>query len=340
MKSHFVGKSIMALLATLCFSAAQSLAQTASPLEQLQKMVGQLQKDPADQALREKLIKLALTLDPTPAIPPEAERFMARGQAAMETAKEPGDFKVAVAEFEKATLAAPWMGNAYCNLGIVQDKVGDYLAAIRNLKLYLLATPGASDAKAVETLLYKIEFKQEKATKAKADEVAADKQRRDDEIAKKAQEKQQEQQRAIESFIKELSQRGYVVFTSAARNGPNRKMPNYNGVNAKEYEDPKEWMWVMRGPAYATDPNDPNCVVLKLAPLGFTTPLLCGRLWGDVQGPGLASIQWHYELDDGRKGTPWVKVWNGGKNLTISVDRSLREWDPNKRYSYMSIQEQ
>ena len=47
----------------------------------------------------------------------------------------------------------------------MQDKAGDYPAAIRNLKLYLLAAPGASDAKAVETLIYKIEFKQEKAAK-------------------------------------------------------------------------------------------------------------------------------------------------------------------------------
>jgi tetratricopeptide (TPR) repeat protein len=193
MNLRLAGRSVSAVLAALCLSLSVAMAQTAFPREQLQEMVGQLQKAPSDQALREKIIKLALTLDPPPAIPPEVERFMARGQAALETAKEPGDFKDAAAEFEKATLAAPWLGNAYCNLGIVQDKAGDYPAAIRNLKLYLIATPGASDAKAVETLLYKIEFKQEKAAKeaaAKAKEsspqtVAAKKAKADDDWLKK-----------------------------------------------------------------------------------------------------------------------------------------------------------
>jgi tetratricopeptide (TPR) repeat protein len=193
MNLRLAGRSVSTVLAALCLSLSVAMAQTASPREQLQEMVGQLQRAPSDQTLREKIIKLALTLDPKPAITPEAERFMARGQAALETAKEPGDFKDAAAEFEKATLAAPWLGNAYCNLGIVQDKAGDYPAAIRNLKLYLLATPGAADAKAVETLLYKIEFKQEKAAKeaaAKAKEsspevVAAIKAKADEDWLKK-----------------------------------------------------------------------------------------------------------------------------------------------------------
>ncbi|OHE80091.1 MAG: hypothetical protein A2107_01485 [Verrucomicrobia bacterium GWF2_62_7] len=112
-----------------------------------------------------KVIKLALGMKPAPAIPEEAERFIARGQAAVESAKEPADFKAAAAEFEKAVLSAPWVANAYYNLGLVQDKAGDYAGAIRNLNLYLLAAPNADDTRAVKSLIYKIEFKQEKAAK-------------------------------------------------------------------------------------------------------------------------------------------------------------------------------
>jgi tetratricopeptide (TPR) repeat protein len=143
--------------------SAMIYGQGSNQYETLDQYIANLQKNPNDNALREEIIRLVLTFDHPPAVPQEAEKFMARGQASMESAKGPGDFKDAVVELEKAALAAPWLGNIYYNLGIVQDKAGDYPAAIRDLKLYLLATPGASDAKAVEMLIYKIEFKQEKA---------------------------------------------------------------------------------------------------------------------------------------------------------------------------------
>lgn len=65
---------------------APLLAQ--SPREQLQQMVEQLQKAPSDSALRERIIKLALTVKPSPVLPPEAERRMARGGAAFSGATD------------------------------------------------------------------------------------------------------------------------------------------------------------------------------------------------------------------------------------------------------------
>jgi tetratricopeptide (TPR) repeat protein len=140
-----------------------AVAQNNSNLrEQLKQYVAELQKNPSDQALREKIIELALTLDPIPAIPEDAKRYLARGLAAAEEAKEAKDFKDAAAEFEKASLAAPWLGEPYRALGIVQDNAGDYAAAIGNLKLYLLTEPETGQAEKAKELIYKIEFKQEK----------------------------------------------------------------------------------------------------------------------------------------------------------------------------------
>ena len=110
-----------------------------SPREQLQQMVVQLQKSPGDNALREKIIKLAREIKPAPAVPEEAERRMMRGTAALEGVKSVADYRNAAIEFEQATLAAPWYGDAYFNLGVAQDKAENYEAAFAASSLrYLL----------------------------------------------------------------------------------------------------------------------------------------------------------------------------------------------------------
>ena len=173
----------------LLIAVCPTFAQDSSSLrDQLKQLIADLQKSPSDTALREKIIKLALTLDPKPVVPEETKRFVARGLAAAEEAKETKDYRDAAAEFEKASLAAPWLGQPYRDLGIVQDKAGDYAAATRNLKLYLLSEPDSAEAEKAKELIYKIEFKQEKAEKeleAKAEEQR--RQQRSAEAAKAAQ---------------------------------------------------------------------------------------------------------------------------------------------------------
>src|SRR5688500_367571 len=116
-----------------CFAlTASAYAQT--PREELKQMFEQLQKTPKDNALREKIVKLAVEIKPAPAIPEEAERRMARGGAAFKSATPASDYQDAVKEFEQATLAAPWYGDAYFNLGVAQDKAGNYEAALRDRK--------------------------------------------------------------------------------------------------------------------------------------------------------------------------------------------------------------
>lgn len=163
---------LLILVLTCCALAASADAQ--SPREQLQQMVEQLQKTPGDSSLRERIIKLALTVKPPPALPTEAERRMARGGAAFSGAASVADYQAAAKEFEQATLAAPWYGDAYYNLGLAQDKVEDYDAALRSLKLAALASP---DSKAAEKLSYAVEFRKEKAAKANSPEARAAKEK-------------------------------------------------------------------------------------------------------------------------------------------------------------------
>lgn len=136
-----------------------------SPREQLKQMVEQLQKSPNDNALREKIIKLAQELKPAPAVPEEAERRMVRGTAAFKGAKSVADYRDAAKEFELATLAAPWYGDAYFNLGVAQDKAENYEAALRSLKLAQLAS---SEVKEIKALIYEVEYRNDKVISAVA----------------------------------------------------------------------------------------------------------------------------------------------------------------------------
>ncbi len=130
----------------------------ANPREELTPLTAQLQSNPSDTALREKIIKLAQTIKPAPAVPEEAQRRLGRGQAAFETAKEPADFDKAIAEFQAASNAAPWLAAPYYNLGVAQEKSKKYREATVSFKLYLLAAPSATDAGAVKQKLYKLEY--------------------------------------------------------------------------------------------------------------------------------------------------------------------------------------
>jgi tetratricopeptide (TPR) repeat protein len=134
------------------------VAAAETPREQLKQLVEQLKKAPTDSALRERIIKLAGEIKPAPALPEEAERRMMRGTAALEGAKSVADYRDAAKEFEQATLAAPWHGDAYFNLGAAQDRAEQYEAALRSLRLAQLASP---DAAGVRALLFKVEYRHE-----------------------------------------------------------------------------------------------------------------------------------------------------------------------------------
>ena len=76
------GLMVLALFATSAYAE--------SPREQLNQMVQQLQQNPTDNALREKIIALAQTIKPAPTVPEEAIRHEGCGKFAFRNAKSSG----------------------------------------------------------------------------------------------------------------------------------------------------------------------------------------------------------------------------------------------------------
>jgi len=151
------------LLTFLSACASNPPVKAESPRETLNQYVSQLQNNPDGHELREKIIRHAQTMEQKPARPQEADRYMARGAAAARDAQNANDYKDAVREYEKASLAAPWLADVYYKLAVAQDRAGLYSEAINSMLLYLLAAPGESGAR---DLLYEIEYRKEKAAKA------------------------------------------------------------------------------------------------------------------------------------------------------------------------------
>jgi tetratricopeptide (TPR) repeat protein len=136
---------------------------TAVPRDQLQRLTAQLQQSPADQALREKVIGLTLTLNPKPTTPDAA--IMAEGAAeyAFKNAKTDSDYSDAAKQYDKALLLAPWLAADYFNCGVAHEKAGENKEAIRNFNLYLPAAPNAEDALAVKRRIGGLQYAAQKA---------------------------------------------------------------------------------------------------------------------------------------------------------------------------------
>ncbi|MGE5172766.1 MAG: hypothetical protein ACM3MD_02945 [Betaproteobacteria bacterium] len=138
-------------------SVAAPSKKSGASYDTLKQYADELKKNPGDVALREKIIKLALSLKPAPSIPEAAERSVVRGTAFFQKATDSNGYKKAIAEFEAATNAAPWLALAYYNLGVAQEKTGLYAEAIQNLKFYLMAAPDAKNARDVKNKVYALE---------------------------------------------------------------------------------------------------------------------------------------------------------------------------------------
>ena len=127
-------KLIIVILTFLAL-AASVYAQT--PREELQQMVEQLQKAPNDNALREKIITLAISIKPAPSIPEEAREPFVMGATVLKKASDPAGASKAVDLFTQALNVAPWFADAYYNRAIAREAAGQFEPAIDDLKLYL-----------------------------------------------------------------------------------------------------------------------------------------------------------------------------------------------------------
>ena len=177
----------MLSLGLMLLALISANAYAESPREEFKQMVEQLQQSPSDTALREKIIRLAQTLKPAPAVPEAAEKHEGRGQFAFQSAKSSADYLDAAKEYEQAIAAAPWIAGYYSDLCTIYQKAEKYAEAKRNCEIYLLSSPAGAEAGDTRKRIAGLEFAIEKANspeaqaaKANAPEAAAAGQREKD----------------------------------------------------------------------------------------------------------------------------------------------------------------
>lgn len=286
-----------------------------------------------EQALREKIISVAHKLKPAAVVPEEAQRYLGRGQAAVEIAKTSDDFLAAIYEFKKAARLAPWLARIYFNLAVVQEKTGQFNEAMRNFKLYLLAAPAAADAQDVKTRIYGLELKAER--------------QRNEEREKAANvERERQKKDALDSFKRVVQGGTYDVWLC---NWFNPFKPGHDGekggCNENESRGSNWYKW--SGP-------DATHAYYEFFFTSEGKVVLCGRA-GDISGgsyppcpSGFGPIEIIGTVEDSdihsirwadNKGKPaWVWFNNDGKGFKISYDRPADDsgYDAAYRYGYWS----
>ena len=155
-----LGVGIVVLL--LMGSPIINLAQAQSSKAQLTNLVAQLQKSPDDNTLRKKIIETVLAMPSPPAAPETLYQVLGKAKYALKDAKSSSGYKEAVEAYKQASLLAPWDGDIYYNLGVVQEKAGEPKAAINSFTLYLLAKPNAEDRKQVNEKIGGLQYETDK----------------------------------------------------------------------------------------------------------------------------------------------------------------------------------
>jgi hypothetical protein len=161
---------LIIFIITLLALTASAYAQ--SPREQLKQMVEQLQKTPNDNALREKIIKLARTMRPSPTVPDTAVAFEGRAQFAFRSAKSESDFLAAAQEYEKAVAVAPWVPGYYADLCTIYEKAGKFEDAKRHCGLYLTGLTDPTQMTDIKRRIAGLEFGIEKINSPQAREAS------------------------------------------------------------------------------------------------------------------------------------------------------------------------
>jgi tetratricopeptide (TPR) repeat protein len=159
----------------LGISVSIAPAQSANPQETLNQYVSDLQKNPSDYALREKIIKHVQTMRPAPAIPEEARRNYVMGLTLFRDTKNIQDYNDSIEKFKTAVLIAPWWVDAYRDMGMALKAAERYSEAINALRLYIAANPDSDNARKAQDEIYIIEAKKEKTAKESSPEAIATK---------------------------------------------------------------------------------------------------------------------------------------------------------------------
>jgi hypothetical protein len=170
-------------------SSFSAHAQSANPQETLNQYISDLQKNPNDNALREKIIRLVQTMKPAPAIPEEARRYFIEGNALLKAAKEQKGYGLALDAYRQCLLAAPWWAEALYNYAVALDLANQFDEGMNALKLYIATNPGGEESRKAQDKIYEIGAKKKLAAQEKEESspqaVAAREQKKSDDWLKK-----------------------------------------------------------------------------------------------------------------------------------------------------------
>jgi tetratricopeptide (TPR) repeat protein len=159
-----------AFLAFLAFSLfvilTAPIASAQSTKDLFQQAVALYQVSPSYENA-ERVIQLAQTMYPLPAIPEEARKHFVMGSALFKDAKTPDDYAQVISEFTNAVSNAPWWKEAYYNLGLAYGEAGKFDDAITELNLYKSFKLSDDEQRSLQDQLYALDAKKEKAKKAK-----------------------------------------------------------------------------------------------------------------------------------------------------------------------------
>lgn len=318
-----ISKLLIFILATVVLAAS---AYSQTPREELKQMVRQLQQSPNDNALREKIIKLATTIKPTPEISEEAREPFVMAATVLKRANDPASAGKAVDLFTQALNVAPWFADAYYNRALAHEVAGEFNSAIDDLKFYLGFKITDAERRQTQDKIYSLKADAQLASAKKAEQ---------DKMSRAEEEKRQAQQAKRD------------VITQIKNAVGNR---NYNSSNLS-YSDESRNMWagvnqheLFGGGQYYLYGNydyyiyfwkffDERVEVWVTANNGFQHCEVRGESWGpkitDMRWfNGCSEQQWwgYFDLQSGRLYTGV----GGGNNRPIDDS----EFDPNRRYSY------
>jgi tetratricopeptide (TPR) repeat protein len=156
---------ILTILSVCAALPVAAVAEEAALQDMLSACVSDLRENPADTALRERIIRLAQEMDPPPAIPEEARRHFDRASALLADAKPPADGAGAADEFRQALLVAPWWAEAYMSLGLALETAGRPDDAIASFRLFLATHPQGEALRSAQDAVARNEAKAEKAVR-------------------------------------------------------------------------------------------------------------------------------------------------------------------------------
>jgi tetratricopeptide (TPR) repeat protein len=120
-----------------------------------------------DQRVRQAIINVVHSMQTPPAAPESVTRSMVRAEMRLKEGGA-GAYEDAAKEMEQAVLEAPWLANAYYNLGIVKEQAGKFDEATQDFQLCLLADPRAQNTEAIKVKIYQLEVLKEDQDKLQA----------------------------------------------------------------------------------------------------------------------------------------------------------------------------